>query len=171
MGWDDHDIQDWDDYDYVNKLGLYEEDEQEDGQGDDPEDDLYLAGYEPNEIEDMDEDERREVLEDVGLDPDDYDELGYTGRVTYSNPYRSPMNTQQPCQPNQAIPCYQTESNIPKYKKNSSVPICVKVLLIILGVLAAIVLICFINELTDGKLFAAIVIIVIVFIVLYIYSL
>ena len=82
MGWDDHDIQDWDDYEYVNKLGIYEEDEQED----DPEDDLYLAGLDPDELENLDEDELREALEDAGMDPDDYDDLGYTGSTGRTHP-------------------------------------------------------------------------------------
>ena len=75
MGWDDDDfMSELDDYDYVNKLGIYEEDEEED-QENELEDELYLAGLDPDDLDSMDEDERREALEDAGLDPNDYDDF------------------------------------------------------------------------------------------------
>ena len=77
MGWDDHDdyISNWDEYEYVNKLGIYAEDVEEP----DPDDDLFLAGLDPDELSDMSEDSRRKAIEDEGLDPDDYDYLEYRG--------------------------------------------------------------------------------------------
>ena len=89
MGWDDDDLfEELDDYDYVNKLGIYAED---DDIEEDPEDELLMFGLDPDELEEMDEDERREAIEDAGLDPDDYDDLfiwgsgGSSGRSTYSS--------------------------------------------------------------------------------------
>ena len=51
MGWDDHDdyIHNWDDFEYVNKLGIYAEDEEEP----DPDDGLFLAGLVPYCIDDV----------------------------------------------------------------------------------------------------------------------
>ena len=44
-----------------------------DGEADDLDDELDMAGLDRLELEFMDEDERREALEDAGLDPDDFD--------------------------------------------------------------------------------------------------
>ena len=75
MGWDDYDDDDYfhdqDFLDYMNKTGIYEEDDDLD----DPEDDLYLEGLDPDELAEMDEDDRREAIENAGLDPDDYDDV------------------------------------------------------------------------------------------------
>ena len=70
MSWDDdfsREMEELDEYEYVNKLGIYAEDEPEE----DPNDELYLSGLDPDELEDMDEDRRNRVIEDAGLDPDD----------------------------------------------------------------------------------------------------
>ena len=71
MGWDDKFYENWDEFEYINKLGIYAENEDEDDQ----EDELLLFGLDPDELEYMDEDERREAIEDAGLDPDDYDDI------------------------------------------------------------------------------------------------
>lgn len=59
--------------DYMNKTGLYEEDDSE--IEDDLDDELELSGLSRDELEYMDDDERAETLEDAGIDPDNWEDF------------------------------------------------------------------------------------------------
>ena len=86
MSWDDdfyREMEELDDYDYVNKLGIYAEEEPEE----DPNDELYSYGLDPDDLEDMDEYRRNRVIENAGLDPDDYTFYGTSSGRTST--YRS----------------------------------------------------------------------------------
>lgn len=79
MSWDDDfdsEYGSWDDYEYINKLGIYAEDKEEK----DPNDELYIYGLDPDELEDMDEERRNRKIEEAGLDPDDYTFYGPSHR-------------------------------------------------------------------------------------------
>ncbi len=69
--WEESEEQD--DYDRMEKRGLYEEEEEDDGSLLDAE--LKLAGLNRDELELMDDDERAEALEEAGIDPDDWEDI------------------------------------------------------------------------------------------------
>ena len=160
MSWDDdfsREMEELDEYEYVNKLGIYAEDEPDE----DPNDELYLSGLDPDELEDMDEDRRNRVIEDAGLDPDDYNFYGTSsGRTTHpagtAMPYSRSSQTYQRSATNRPTQPVRSSSSNGKWSFGTFI-----------GVITAVTIIGFVVAAFGGQLIGAIVVIVIGLIILF----
>ena len=160
MSWDDdfsREMEELDEYEYVNKLGIYAEDEPDE----DPNDELQLSGLDPDELEDMDEDRRNRVIEDAGLDPDDYNFYGTSsGRTTHSvgtaMPYSRSSQTYQRSSTNRPTQPVRSSASNGKWSLGTFI-----------GVMTAVTIIGFLVAALGGQLIGAIVVIVIGLIILF----